>query len=70
MNTPNPTPMLSSPNVEQASVFYTPNNTVPPQMDNVLPKNPKWKNNYAYKPKWLPKLLNRNFDRVKFSIIS
>ena len=37
MNTPAPTPMLSSSNVEQASVFYTPNNTVPPQMDNVLP---------------------------------
>ena len=37
MNTPAPTPMLSSSNVEQASVFYTPNNTIPPQMDNTLP---------------------------------
>ena len=37
MNTPTPTPMLTSQSVEQAPVFYTPNNTIPPQMENVLP---------------------------------
>lgn len=37
MNTPTPTQMITSQSVEQAPIFYTPNNTVPPQMENVLP---------------------------------